>query len=347
MLLKTKELVKELCSASFVSGYEITEQNNVLLGYLQQHNIPYEIDSIGNIIFQKSGNGEETLMLIAHYDEIGFAVKYIDDNGYVYFSASGGVDASILRSQKVVIMHDGQPVDGVIGAKPIHMTNQKRSEKNTLDISDLWIDIGVIGKEDVGKYVSVGDPISFYPNFAELKDRIFTSKSIDNRVGVAVLFSVYEKIRNANVNYKCIYFVLSSQEELGLRGARIAGYNIYPEVCIAIDVTHATDYPSVSKSKYGDIKLNQGVVIPTGSNFTPSVQKCLRKNADKNDIPYQVESLPGYSGTDISEIQLARGGCRSGLISVPCRYMHTSVEIASYNDIEASVEVLSAFCMGE
>lgn len=344
---KMKELIKGLCSASFVSGYEITEQNNVLLGYLQQHNIPYEIDSIGNIVFQRSGNGEKTFMLIAHYDEIGFAVKYIDSNGYVCFSSSGGVDTSILRGQKVLIMHEGQFVVGVIGAKPIHMTNQKRNEKSALDISDLWIDIGVIGKEDAGKYVSVGDPISFYPNFTEINEDVFTSKSIDNRVGVGVLLSVYEKIRNANISYKCIYFVLSSQEELGLRGARTAGYTINPDVCIAIDVTHATDYPSVSKSKYGDIKLNQGAVIPIGSNFSSSVQKCLRKIAAGNDIPYQIESLPGYSGTDISEIQLVRGGCMSGLISVPCRYMHTPVEIASYKDIEAAIEVLSVFCLSE
>jgi endoglucanase len=341
-----KELIKEFCSASFVSGYEISEQNNVLSGCLQQHNVPYEIDAVGNVVFRKTGKGERTLMLVAHYDEIGFAVKYIDDNGYVYFSAVGGVDTSILRGQKVIIIHDGQPVAGVIGSKPIHMINQKRNEKNHTDISDLWIDIGVKGKEEVGKYVSVGDLLSFYPNFTELNDGFFTSKSIDNRVGIAVLLSVYEKIRNVDVGFKCIYFVLSSQEELGLRGARAAGYAINPETCIAIDVTHATDYPSINKSKYGDVKLNQGAVIPLGSNFSTSVQKCLRRIADENSVPYQIESIPGCSGTDISEIQLTRGGCRTGLISIPCRYMHTPVEMASYDDMDAAISILSAFCRG-
>lgn len=338
-----EDLIKLLCTASNVSGSELSEENNILLGYLHHYHIPYEIDVVGNIVFQKTGNGISTLMLVAHYDEVGFSVKYIDDNGYVYFSAVGGIDVSILRGQKVVIMHEGQPIVGVIGAKPVHLTHQKRGEKNTIDISDLWIDIGVIGKEDVGNYVSVGDPISFYPNFAELKDGVFSSKSIDNRVGVAVLLSVYEKIRSIDVGYKCIYFVLSSQEELGLRGAKVAGYAINPDTCIAIDVTHATDYPSINKSRYGDVKLDKGAVIPIGSNFNTSIQKCLKRIAVENSIPYQIESLPGYSGTDISEIQLTRGGCMSGLISVPCRYMHTPVEMASYNDIESAIGILSMF----
>lgn len=338
-----KKLVKELCCSSYVSGCEISVGDKAIIGYLQRHHIPFEIDVVGNVVFQKIGNGKSTLMLVAHYDEVGFSVKYIDDNGYIYFSAVGGIDVSILRGQKVIIMHDGQFVAGVIGAKPIHMTNQKRNEKNTIDISDLWIDIGVKGKAGVGKYVSVGDPISFYPNFTEINEDVFTSKSIDNRVGVAVLLSVYKKIRNANISYKCIYFVLSSQEELGLRGAKAAGYAINPDTCIAIDVTHATDYPSINKSKYGDVKLDKGAVIPIGSNFSNSIQKCLKRIALENSIPYQIESIPGYSGTDISEIQLARGGCMSGLISVPCRYMHTPVEMASYNDIEAASSVLSIF----
>lgn len=342
-----KKLVKELCCSSYVSGCEISVGDKTIIGYLQRHHIPYEIDVVGNVVFQKTGNGKSTLMLVAHYDEVGFSVKYIDDNGYVFFSAVGGIDVSILRGQKVVIMHDGQPVVGVIGAKPIHMTNQKRNEKSNIDISDFWIDIGVKDKEEAGKYVSVGDLVSFYPNFTELNDGVFSSKSIDNRVGVAVLLSVYEKIRSIDVGYKCIYFVLSSQEELGLRGAKAAGYAINPDACIAIDVTHATDYPSINKSKYGDVKLDKGAVIPVGSNFSTSIQKCLKRIAVENSITYQIESLPGYSGTDISEIQLARGGCMSGLISVPCRYMHTPVEMASYKDIEASIEILSAFCLSE
>ena len=208
----------------------------------------------------------------------------------------------------------------------------------------MWIDIGVTDKEIVEDLVSVADHISFFSNYTDLYNDVFISKSIDDRVGVAALLSVYEKIKNDDVNFKSIYFVLSSQEELGLRGARVAGYAINPDVCIAIDVTHATDYPTVNKHKYGDIKINKGAVIPVGSNFSASLQKELRAIAINRSIPHQIESLPCHSGTDISEIQLSRGGCMSGLISIPCRYMHTPVEMASRGDVQSVIDVLSAFC---
>lgn len=340
-----KKLIKELCSASFVSGCEVSDKNNVLLKYLKSHNIPYEIDAIGNILFQKTGKGEKVLMLVAHYDEIGFSVKYIDDNGYIYFSPVGGIDVSILHGQKVVIKHNGSFVNGVIGVKPIHMRDSGRNRHNEIDISDLWIDIGVTDKEIVENLISVGDQISFSSNYTDLNNDVFTSKSIDNRVGVATLLSVYKKIKNKDVNFKSICFVLSSQEELGLRGARVAGYTIKPDVCIAIDVTHATDFPTINKHKYGDIKINKGAVIPIGSNFSNSLQKELKVLAGKCNILYQIESIPNFSGTDISEIQLSRGGCVSGLISIPCRYMHTPVEMASYGDVQCVIDILSLFCV--
>jgi endoglucanase len=339
-----KEIINELCSASFVSGCEVSDNDNVLLSYLESHNIPYEIDAIGNIVFQKTGKGDKVLMLVAHYDEIGFSVKYIDDNGYIYFSPVGGIDVSILRGQKVVIKHNESFVYGVIGVKPVHMRDSGHNRHNEIDISDLWIDIGVTEKEDVENIVTVGDQISFSTNFTDINDDVFISKSIDNRVGVAALLSVYEKVKNDDVNYRSIYFVLSSQEELGLRGARVAGYAINPDVCIVIDVTHATDYPTINKHKYGDIKINKGPVIPVGSNFSASLQKELRRLAVENSIPYQIESLPNHSGTDVSEIQLSRGGCVSGLISIPCRYMHTPVEMASYGDVLFVVEILTCYC---
>lgn len=340
-----KELIKELCSTPIISGCEISDEDKGIMRYLKQHKIPFEIDAIGNIVFQKNGNGNKTLMLVAHYDEIGFAVKYIDKDGYIYFSTVGDIDISILRGQKVVIIHNGHTVDGVIGVKPIHMTNHEHNKSNSLDVSDMWIDVGAAGKEEINKLVAVGDYISFPPNYTELNDDCFTSKSIDDRVGVATLFSIYEKIRNADVAFKTINFVLSSQEELGMRGAKVAGYTINPDVCIAIDVTHATDYPSVNKHKYGDVQLNQGSVIPTGSCFNSSLQNKLRNIAIENNIPFQIESLPSYCGNDISEIQVSRKGCASGLITIPCRYMHTPIEIASYKDIHSTICILSTFCI--
>ena len=340
-----KELIKKLCSHSYVSGCEISVEDNGIIGYLKQHEIPYEVDAIGNIIFQKNGNGDETLMIVAHYDEIGFSVKYIDQDGYVFFSTVGDIDISILRGQKVVVIHNGSAVAGVIGVKPIHMINHERNKNNNLDVSDMWIDIGSAGREKINDLVSIGDYVSFSENFSELNDELFTSKSLDNRVGIAILLSVYERIRHNDIAFKSIYFVLSSQEELGMRGAKVAGYKINPDLCIAIDVTHATDYPGVNKHKYGDIKLNKGAVIPIGSSFNSSIQNKLRNIAIEKAIPYQIESIPGCCGSDISEIQVSRMGCRSGFAGIPCRYMHTPIELASYKDIRSAIDILSTFCV--
>ena len=281
-------------------------------------------------------------MLVAHCDEIGFSVKHIDDTGFIRFAPIGGVDASILYGLHVVIDHDGTVVNGVIGKSPFHLS---RKEKNNhgIEICDLWIDIGAHGKEDAESRVSVGDSITFYPHFAELGVDLFSAKSIDNRAGVAALLSVANALQQYETN-NSIVLVFSTQEELGLRGAITAGYTINPDVCIAVDTTHATDYPGINKNAHGNVRLGCGPSIPIGANFNFAIQNRLREIARREMLDFQIESIPGYSGTDIAEIQLVRGGIHSGLISIPTRYMHTPVEVASYHDIGLTVNILVHFC---
>ena len=129
--------------------------------------------------------------------------------------------------------------------------------------------------------------------------------------------------------------------------AQVAGYNINPDICIAIDAAHATDYPSINNRKYGDIRLGEGAVLPIGSNFDISLQMRLKDNADKRNISYQLDSIPCNSGTDIASIQLIRGGCQSGLISIPCRYMHTPTEAISLKDLESAIDILESFIISK
>ena len=341
------EMLHHLCDAMIVSGYE-KSSDNVVLELLKKYGILHEIDTIGNVIFKKEGSGTLTLMIVAHYDEIGFAVKYIDDDGYIYISPAGGVDLSILPGQRVVIRHDDSFVYGVIGSQPIHIKKQSKSNNKTTDISDLWIDIGVNGVDNIKNMVAVGDSISFAPNFTMLNNGIVTSKSLDDRSGVAVLLSLFIKLKEIKIsNYKCIYFVATSQEEMGLRGAQVAGYNINPDICIAMDVSHATDYPTINLKKYGDIRLGNGAIIPLGANFDNKLQTKLKNSAQKNNIPYQLDSIPSNSGTDIATIQLIRGGCQSGLISLPCRYMHTPLEAISIKDMESAIDILKNFILSD
>lgn len=343
-----REILYQLCDAMIVSGYEKTT-NSAFKKLLQEKGIISNVDSIGNIFFKLEGNGDLTLMIVAHYDEVGFSVKYIDDSGYIFLSPIGGIDLSILHGQRIVVNHDGNLRYGVIGSQPIHMINSNKNNNNkSVDICDLWVDIGVCASNETKEVVSIGDPVSFAPNFTILNQEIISAKSLDNRAGVAVLLSLYQRLKKLDIsNYKSIYFVASSQEELGLRGAQVAGYNINPDICIAIDAAHATDYPSINNRKYGDIRLSEGAVLPIGSNFDISLQMRLKDNADKRNISYQLDSIPCNSGTDIASIQLIRGGCQSGLISIPCRYMHTPTEIISLKDLESAIDILESFIISK
>lgn len=340
-----KKLIKELTSISAPSGYEHIATNHIL-NCISKSGIctNIEVDTLGNIYFKKQGKKEKTLMLVAHYDEIGLAVKFIDECGYIYFTAIGGIDTNILRGQKVIITHGDTQIHGVVGAIPIHISShQKRGGNTDSEIGDLWIDIGANCKNDAEQLVSIGDPITFFPNFSELPNDLFTTKSIDNRAGLATLLYVYRKIQETETDYT-IFFVASAQEELGLRGVKTAAYSITPNVCITIDTTHATDYSAINKRKHGYIGLGNGAVIPKGPNFNFLLQQELCDIANINHIKHQIESISGHSGTDAAEAQLSKGGCETGLISIPCRYMHTPVEIASVNDIKSVIEILLNYC---
>lgn len=337
-----KHILKELCSISSPSGYEMNITSYLKLYLSRYENIIITEDYIGNIVVEKKGSGNTSVMLVAHCDEIGFAVKYIDESGYIHFSSLGGIDPSIVRGRDVVIKHQEHTVCGVIGARPVSLSRNNKS-KDT-DISDLWIDIGASSKSEALDFVSIGDPITFKPHYNELCNNIFSNKSIDNRVGVAILIALIERLHVVNTREN-IFFVFTVQEEVGLRGVTTAGYNIHPKIGIAIDVTHATDYPTINKNAFGEIKLGKGPSIPVGPNFNASIQTQLCAIAEHNHIDYQIESISGFSGTDVAELQLLRGGCQSGLLSIPCRYMHTPIEMASYNDVLSAVDILFKFCI--
>lgn len=342
--VNTSSLVKDLCSITSPSGYEDEVRKYVYDLLEGVKGISIDTDILGNVYIKKPGTADKTIMLVAHCDEIGLTVKYIDDNGYIYFSPIGGIDTSLLKGQRVSIVHNNCSIKGVIGVQPIHLRRNIRNKSSDADLSDFWVDVGVScqSKEKM-ELVSVGDPITFLSNYQDLQNNLFSSKSIDDRAGVAILLSVLHNVIETETLYN-IVFVLSVQEELGLRGARIAGYRINPDICIAVDATHATDYPTVDKKKNGDIRLNCGCVIPIGANFNMELHNQLRIIAKQKSIAVQIESIPCNSGTDIADIQLSRNGVKTALVSIPCRYMHSPVEIASYADIQAAVNILSALC---
>lgn len=331
------EQLKLLLEASGPSGYE--EQ---IIDLFRSFIAPYvdevSVDVNGNCIAHKKGTGKK-VMLVAHADEVGLMVSYIDDKGYVYFKEIGGIDTNLLPGQRVSIAGRNGTVVGIVGKKPIHL-QEKADGCKELNPEDLWIDIGAKNKEEAERCVCIGDCIVYNTEPISMANALVAAKSLDDRAGLAVLLGVAQEVATIDAD---IYFVASVQEELGARGIQSIVGKIAPDVGIAVDVTHATDYPSMSVVKDGDIKLGEGAVIAVGPNMHKGVSNKLLDIASANHLKSQIEAISRPTGTDAREIQVSEAGVMTGLISIPCRYMHTPNEIISLNDIKAAVSLLSIY----
>lgn len=339
-MLEIRETLKKLVNKPSPSGWE-NSTCEVFKGLISPFVDSCEVDTFGNLICRKNSlNATQTLMLIAHMDEVGMMVKYIEESGHIRFTNVGGLDPGILRGLNVVLYHNGKEVQGVIGMMPIHMRPQKQNKD--LDISDLWIDIGAKNKEDAEKYVTVGDYICYNKRFVTMPNGLISCGALDDKIGLTILSCLLSRISVEKMSYNLLV-VASAQEEVGARGAGVVAFTQRPDVCIAIDVTHATDYPMVEKRKHGEIKINGGVVIPYGTDYSHTIQNRLKVIAEEASVTYQIEARPGHSGTDIHSTQISGQGCYTGLISIPCRYMHTPIEIVSEDDAELAICLLAKF----
>jgi putative aminopeptidase FrvX len=337
---KSLAFLKALLEAPSPSGFEQPAQK-VWREHVRPHADRIETDLHGNCIAIKNKKGDPRVLLAGHCDELGFMVNYIADEGFIYFRTIGGFDLNIIPGRRVYIHTKKGPVLGVTGKKAIHVMTPKDREK-TMEIQDLWIDIGVKDKKEAESLVSVGDPITYATAFEELRGDLAISRGFDDKVGS---FAVGEVLRLlSEQSFKAaVYAVSTVQEEVGLRGARTSAFGVDPKVGIAVDVTHATDHPDMDKRRAGDIKLGGGPAICRGANINPVVERMLVQAAEEEKIPYQIEGEPGGTGTDANAIQLTRSGVATGLIGIPLRYMHTAVEVVSLKDVENVSKLLAAF----
>ncbi|MBR6043605.1 MAG: M42 family metallopeptidase [Paludibacteraceae bacterium] len=340
---KLEEFLLELLNTPSPSGYE-----GKLMRKFREFIFPYvdEVtsDAMGNIIAHKIGNPEKSMMIEAHADEIGLMVTYIDKNGYLYFKPLGGVDANILPGIQVTVHGQNGPVVGIIGKKPIHLLTPAEREKPS-KIEDLWIDISAEDREQAEKMVTVGSPVTFRTPVVTMSNGLISSKSLDDKCGLAVVAGVAQQLAEQKADSDIdLYFVASVQEEVGTRGVQPAAQSIHPKLGIAIDVTHATDYPGVTPEKFGDFKINKGAVIAMGPNINWKLCNGLKNVAEENNIAYQLEAIPRATPTDARTIQLVHEGVLTGLLSIPCRYMHTPNEIVSRYDIQSAIDILTEYC---
>lgn len=296
-------------------------------------------DALGNIIAHKSGVGK-SIMLTAHYDVVCLMVYHIDENGFLFVKPAGGIDVSILPARKVVIRHEDKIVTGIIGKKPIHLIREEQNSKVTFE--NLWIDIGAKCMAEAMQMVSKGDYVYFYSECEELPNNLITGSYFDNQVGLNVLLNLAEQLHKIELPWD-VYYVATNHEEIGMRGASVVANLIKPDVCICIDVTHATDYPTMNAISDGDIKLGEGCVLAKGPNIYSELFKRLEEIAAKHEIKYQVEVSPYPTGTDANVIQLSREGVKTAVVSIPCRYMHTPHEVCSKTDIESAIRIIDEF----
>jgi len=322
-----KTLIKTLVEAVGPSGYEGAVRD-FIKKEVENFADDIQVDALGSLIVRKGKKSEKGLriMLSAHMDEIGLIVTHVDDNGFVRFTSIGGVYAHMLAGGRVRFL------DGTLG-----VIGQERNENGgaATAIEKMYVDVGANSKEDCP--VKVGDMMIFDRPMMDLGKRL-VAKSMDDRISVAILVEVLRTLKETPHE---IYFVFSSQEEVGMRGATTAAYAIDPDLGIALDVTPTGDTP---KGLRMEVKLGNGPAIKvrdSGMLSDPRIVRWMVDTAEVEKLPYQLEILDGGT-TDAKSIQLTRAGVPAGCISIPCRYVHSPSEMVDYDDVQNAVRLLSA-----
>lgn len=331
-MIETEKILRDLCSCGGVSGSE-NGASDVFLKYAKPYCSSFYKDTLGNLIIKK-GSGKKKIMVEAHCDKIGLMISGITDQGFLLFTEIGGHDKKIMPSTTVTVHGKKEDIFGVIGSVPPHL-----KKKQSFDISDLCIDVGLTHDEAL-KAVSVGDIAEFNTEYEKLCGDYAAASALDDRAGLAVLLEVMKTECPKNCE---IIFVASTQEEVGLRGAKTAAFAENPDVYICVDVCHGKT-PDASKNVY---QTGKGAVITVGPNVQPYVSRALIQTAREKGISYQIDVDGGCTGTNAWTVQIARRGIPTGLLSISLRYMHTRYEVISLKDIDITAKLICEYIKKE
>ena len=327
------DLLEQLCNLSGVSGSEDAVRT-FIRAYAKPYAAEMKEDSIGNLFVKKKGRTErgDTLMVCAHMDEVGMIVKEITEDGYLKFATVGGVDHRILLGKRVRVGKKG--ITGVIGSRAVHLIGA--SERESIPKTDaLYIDIGVKKRLQAERYVSLGDFVSFEPNFRKFGDGLLCSKAIDDRIGCAVML----KLLSEELEFDT-WFVFTVQEEVGLRGATTAAYTVNPDRALILEGTTAADLPSAEGMRRV-CDIHRGVVIGLMDGATvydPEMFAALRTLAEEKNIPWQTKEMVA-GGTDAGAIQRSRVGVRCANLAAPVRYLHGPASVTSVSACESMLSL--------
>lgn len=334
-------LLKSLCELPGIGGREdavIAFVKQELDGLVDE----ISVDRMGNVIGVKNGSGGPTVMVAAHMDEIGFIVKHIDDKGFIRLQPVGGFDPRVLPAQRVIVHgFKGEQLRGVMAnqSKPIHLLSP--GEMPTPKLEEIFVDVGLSGDE-VKERVQIGDMVVMDRTVEQVGNKV-VGKAMDDRVCVYMMIEALRKLAGSSVD-STIVAVATTQEEVGLRGARTSSYTIDPDIGVALDITLAMDIPGASEHEHVS-RLGDGAAIKVMDSSHISNHKLVqhfRDIATANDIKHQMEILP-RGGTDAGAIQFARDGVPVITLSLPTRYVHTVNEMVSVDDLDACVDLLALY----
>ena len=328
-----RKLIKQLSDLRGISGFEY-RLNNEIKKMLEPYADEVKTDALGNVIAIKRCGTENapSIMVEAHCDEIGLMVTSVTKEGFITFANVGGVDPRILPSLEVTV-HGRRDIFGVVGIKPAHLLEDGKSVK----IRDMAIDTG-LSADEVKELVSVGDSITIAQSVGKIGSRQWSGKTLDDRASLAAVIQLMKNLKNVQL-FADVYAVAAVQEEVGCRGGKVAAYGINPTMAIAIDVTHGI----TPDNSDGAFELGSGAVVAVGPNIHPMLSKRLFETAKKHKIKTETEVEGGDTGTDAWEMQVAADGIPTALLSIPLKYMHTSVETLAVSDVEAVTELLENF----
>jgi putative aminopeptidase FrvX len=341
-----KEFLFSLLNTPSPTGFEAQAQKT-WISHMSRYSDSVDNDSYGNAWAIRNGQKAGlTLMVEAHADEIGFIIQNIGDEGYLYVNRIGGTDRAIARGKRLKILGDRGPVLGVIGNTAIHL--REKDEDKIPEVHQLFVDIGAKSRAEVeSRGIRVGHP-AIYTDAVEMitTDRL-VGRAIDNRIGGFIINQLFAGLASLSKRPAATVIGLNAvQEEIGGYGAKMATYRLDPKIAIILDVTHATDSPGIDRNKHGFIKLGGGPSVTHGSANHPQLVAQLIETSRRVDIQLQHEASSRTTGTDTDSIFQSKQGIPSALVSIPLRYMHSTVEMVDLRDVDGCVRLLREFVIG-
>jgi putative aminopeptidase FrvX len=342
MKKEDRDFLFHLLETPSPTGFEMRGQQ-VWADWIKSYAPEVTCDSYGSTWARLPGKSQRIVMLEAHADEIGYMIKHIDDRGFLRIDRVGGSDAATARGRRLTILGDKGFVPGIIGNTAIHLRRDEAGQEKAPAVHDLWVDVGASSASEVAALgLRVGHPAIYQDGPMELSHKRLVGRAIDNRIGGYIIAQVMKRIAAGKKKPALTLICLNAvQEEIGGNGAMMATYRLKPDVCVCLDVTHATDTPGLDPNKFGSVKLGGGPALCHGSANHPHVVQRLIDVANKSKLPIQHEASSRFTGTDTDKIFHSREGIPSALVSLPLRCMHSVVETAHLDDIQHTIDLLT------